>query len=299
MSGKLNEWWRRLREPGAREKLRTFWTLGRVAHLPTVWSNCLAGWLLSGGGGVFRFGALCAGASCLYLGGSFLQDVCDTGYDRAHRRERPIAAGRIDQGTVLLMSVGWFLCGLLLLVALGKVAAVLTVGLLATTLLYPVAHRTMPLAPAVFGLRRCLGYWIAGAAAPDGLGGLAVWSGLSLGCYVAGAAYLGNREVTPRCPQPFACALLAVPLLLAALANGPGYRASAAAVALAFVAWVLWSLRFAYWAKHRSVNLMVAGLGAGIALVDCLAIAGGSAWGALCWPCFAATLVLQRFVPDA
>ena len=30
--------------------LRTLLILGRVSNLPTVWSNCLAGWLLDGGG---------------------------------------------------------------------------------------------------------------------------------------------------------------------------------------------------------------------------------------------------------
>jgi hypothetical protein len=31
-------------------KLRTLLVLGRVSNLPTVWSNCLAGWWLGGGG---------------------------------------------------------------------------------------------------------------------------------------------------------------------------------------------------------------------------------------------------------
>ena len=31
-------------------KLRTLLVLGRVSNLPTVWSNCFAGWLLAGGG---------------------------------------------------------------------------------------------------------------------------------------------------------------------------------------------------------------------------------------------------------
>ena len=30
--------------------LRALLALSRVSHLPTVWSNCLAGWWLGGGG---------------------------------------------------------------------------------------------------------------------------------------------------------------------------------------------------------------------------------------------------------
>ncbi len=44
-------------------ELRSLLILGRVSNLPTVWSNCLAGWLLSGGGGAIRFVLLCLGAS--------------------------------------------------------------------------------------------------------------------------------------------------------------------------------------------------------------------------------------------
>ena len=37
---------------GARQpsNLRTLLVLGRASNLPTVWSNCFAGWLLGGGG---------------------------------------------------------------------------------------------------------------------------------------------------------------------------------------------------------------------------------------------------------
>src|SRR5213075_1303788 len=80
--------------------LRTFLILGRVSNLPTVWSNCLAGWWLGGGGNSGMLPFLFAGVTLLYLGGMFLNDAFDVEFDRQHREERPIPSGRISLATV-------------------------------------------------------------------------------------------------------------------------------------------------------------------------------------------------------
>jgi len=54
-------------------RLHTLLILGRVSNLPTVWSNCLAGWWLSGGGNFWKLALLLAGASALYTGGMFFE----------------------------------------------------------------------------------------------------------------------------------------------------------------------------------------------------------------------------------
>src|SRR2546429_470557 len=51
--------------------LRTLLVLGRVSNLPTVWSNCLAGWWLGGGGNIDKLPFLLEGATFLYTGGMF------------------------------------------------------------------------------------------------------------------------------------------------------------------------------------------------------------------------------------
>src|SRR3954453_21514837 len=90
---------------------RTLLVLGRVSNLPTVWSNCLAGWALAGSvplTGDFRqmieqpvrLLVLCAGASLLYIGGMYLNDAFDADFDRQHRRERPIPSGAIPVAAV-------------------------------------------------------------------------------------------------------------------------------------------------------------------------------------------------------
>ena len=49
--------------------LRTLLILGRTSNLPTVWSNCLAGWILGGEGNLKNLLLLSIGATLLYLGG--------------------------------------------------------------------------------------------------------------------------------------------------------------------------------------------------------------------------------------
>ena len=66
-------------------KCRTLLLLGRVSNLPTVWSNCLAGWLLGGGGEWWRLGLLSCGATSMYVGGMFLNDAFDAAFDKAEQ----------------------------------------------------------------------------------------------------------------------------------------------------------------------------------------------------------------------
>src|SRR5262245_63623198 len=89
-------------------QLRTLLILGRVSNLPTVWSNCLAGWILGGGGELFklplpdliRLAVLTAGATFLYVAGMYLNDAFDEQFDSQHRPERPIPSGAIRAATV-------------------------------------------------------------------------------------------------------------------------------------------------------------------------------------------------------
>src|SRR6266849_6042223 len=107
--------------------LRTFLLLGRVSNVPTVWSNCLAGWLLGGGGEWPRFAMLCAGATLLYVGGMFLNDAFDAEFDAQHRRERPIPAGAITRATVWRFGFVLLVVGGVLMSLLGMATAIVAV----------------------------------------------------------------------------------------------------------------------------------------------------------------------------
>jgi hypothetical protein len=76
-------------ESGKLTKFRTLLVLGRVSNLPTVWSNCLAGWWLGGGGNFWKLPFLLLGVSALYTGGMFLNDAFDAEFDRQRRAGTP------------------------------------------------------------------------------------------------------------------------------------------------------------------------------------------------------------------
>src|SRR5688500_10764621 len=98
-------------KPSSDNYWRTLLVLGRVSNVPTVWSNCLAGWYLGGGGTVQGFLLLCLGTTALYIGGMYLNDAFDVEFDRVNRPERPIPSGLITVGEVWAYGLGLLLIG--------------------------------------------------------------------------------------------------------------------------------------------------------------------------------------------
>ncbi len=84
-------------------KWRTLLILGRASNVPTVWSNCLAGWLIGGMAEYVVLLWLCLGGTLLHIGGMYLNDAFDVGFDRRFRQERPIPAGHIEEKTVWVL----------------------------------------------------------------------------------------------------------------------------------------------------------------------------------------------------
>ena len=168
--------------------------LGRVSNLPTVWSNCLAGWLLGGGGEYQRFGLLCAGASLLYIGGMFLNDACDVHFDMQHRSERPIPSGAITARTVWVLSFILLAGGASLLAAMGKPTMLVTLGLLVYIVAYDLIHKRTTFAPLLMAGCRFLLYLVAATTATGGITSKTLWCAGSLAVYIIGLSYIARRE---------------------------------------------------------------------------------------------------------
>src|SRR6266498_1266030 len=134
--------------------LRTFLLLGRVSNVPTVWSNCLAGWLLSGGGDGRRFGLLCLGGTCLYVAGMYLNDAFDAQFDRQHRPERPIPSGAIRVEAVWGWGFAWLGVGLASLFLFGKVTMILALLLTLSILVYDAVHKMFAFSPVLMAACR-------------------------------------------------------------------------------------------------------------------------------------------------
>ena len=285
--------------PDLTRQLRTLLVLGRVSNLPTVWSNCLAGWWLAGGGNFWKLPFLLLGASALYTGGMFLNDAFDAEFDQQRRASRPIPSGKIPLATVWRFGWGWLALGACCLCFLGKVAAVLALVLVLCILSYNAAHKVVTASPWLMGACRFWVYVIAGTAGGGGLVGWPVWCGAALAFYVAGLSYLARRE-TSRGPVPhWPLLLLVTPLVLALLMNQGHALKPAWLAAAIFSFWTARCVRTVFQRGGINVGRIVSGLLAGIILVDWLAIAPQCPpWlGGTLLFLFGATLLLQRFVP--
>lgn len=150
-----------------RSKARAYLLLARVSNLPTVWTNVLAGVVVA-------FPDLpsppvmpvIVSVSLFYMGGMFLNDAFDAGFDAKARPDRPIPAGDVSRTEVfigggLLMAIGE---GLLLWTYHPLPAMMWGLVLAAAIAYYDFQHKGNPFGPIVMGLCRALVYFVAAAA---------------------------------------------------------------------------------------------------------------------------------------
>ena len=287
--------------------LRTVLVLSRPWRLLTVWSNCLAGWWLGGGGNLDQLPFLFAGGALLHLGGAFLNDAFDADYDREHRRSRPIPSAAVTQGIVWRWGLGWLVAGALLLVWRGKLTGTVALALVFCIILYNTVHRLITVAPTLEGTCRCLFYLLGASLAERGVTGWSIWCGLALAAYTAGAGMLAGSGNKPPERRYGALGLLAVPIALALIMDVDGYREAGLLLSAVVAIWTIRSLR-PLWSPEPNITRTTSGLIAGIILVDWLATCpallpgrfndGPRQLSFAFLGLFLATLLLQRLVPD-
>jgi hypothetical protein len=281
------------------QKVRTLLILGRVSNLPTVWSNCLAGWWLSGGGNYWKLLLLLFGTSALYTGGMFLNDAFDVDFDRQRRPTRPIPSGAITEDLVWIYGWGWLALGVILLILCGIWAGVLAVVLAVCIVFYDAVHKVITASPWLMGFCRFWVYVIAGTTGQFGFNGWPIWCGAALAFYIVGLSYVARRE-SFRGPVPYwPLIFLAVPVILAMMMDTNAARLPAIFMSVVLMCWVIRCVRTVFFGGEMMVARIVSGLLAGIIFVDWVAVAP------MCPPplailfvvLFAGTLVLQRFIP--
>lgn len=282
--------------------------LGRVSNLPTVWSNCLAAWLLAGGALVEsadqqRFTWLIAGATLLFLAGMFLNDAFDVQFDREHRPERPIPSGAITAKTVWVLGIGQLLLGLGCLVWMNTLATLCALGLAASILLYDWLHKRTAWSPMLMGLCRLFLYLLAAATTTEPLGLSVVFCAFALWAYIVGLSNIARREATGGRVNSWPCWLLGFPLALAfALPYWDGdadisWRGVLVAAAL-YALWTVRSLLFTFKPMMPQYGRTVSGLLAGIVLFDFLLAANQDMeMGIVFFGLFGLALLFQRYIP--
>jgi 4-hydroxybenzoate polyprenyltransferase len=289
-------------------KLRTLLTLGRTSNLPTVWSNVLAGAVLSGA----EFGAapiaillLCG--SAFYEGGMFLNDAFDADVDARERPGRPIPSGLVSRATVYAIGYGLLAAGLLLLavaaalslVQPGPLVVVAGLGTCAAVLAYNRWHKGHAWSPIVMGACRAGLYVTAAFAVSPQLSRMLLLGAAALWLYIIGLTHVARFETGKAMDRAWVSAFVFAPLLAALPVVIEQRRAlPALCLALSF-GWSLRSLGFALRGGPGNIPRAVVSLIAGASLVDALFISllATPLHVLFALACFLVTLKWQRRIP--
>lgn len=258
--------------------LKTALVLGRVSNLPTVWTNVLAGLVLSGAPVAARpFLGLAIALSLFYVGGMYLNDAFDRQYDAAAYPRRPIPSGAVSARAVFLGGFAFLLSGELILVFLGRQESALTghraavVGLLliAAIVLYDLRHKETAWGPVIMSLCRALVYLVAASVITAAVSA-PLWIGMALlAAYVIGLSYIAKQETLSKVQNLWPLLFLLAPLgygaarirSLPSLLTGIGFL-----IWLGYAGWLLRSR------SRHDIRQGVMTLIAGIAWVDAFLI---------------------------
>jgi hypothetical protein len=252
--------------------LRTLLVLGRVAGLPVIWADGLAGWWLGGGSNYWKLPFLLLGLTALQTGGMFLHDAFDADSDQRGHAKRPIPAGKIPAPTVWRYGFSLLAIGLLLVLFCGQVAALGAVFLIISMLLFNFTHRWLTASPWLLGICHFWVYVIAGATGVNGLNGGVIFCGTALALYVAGAGHVTRHSLARRPIPLWATLLLVAPVVMAALLNTGSFLRAAIGFSILLLLWLGYCLRKALFPGEVNAKWAAANLFAGIVLVDWLAI---------------------------
>ncbi len=178
--------------------------LGRVANLPTVWTNCMVAWWLAGGAypdlgwPLWRAtGALLMGTSLMYMAGTTLNDAFDHDFDREYRPERPLPMGMLTLRTVWVLGVTQLVLGALLLTIVAG-ASLLAVALLTGLIIaYNAIHKEWSGSVGIMGLCRVMLYIIPATLPGRELNSaVLLWAG-ALFVYIVAVSISARAESIP------------------------------------------------------------------------------------------------------
>jgi len=246
--------------------LRTLWVISRPAGLPTVWSNCLAGWWLGGHQNSQALPLVLASTTLLYLGGGLLNNAFNVEFDKAHHPERPVPSGAIPWKAVWRCGLLLLALGALLLFGAGTFTASLGLCLVLCIVLFDALHRVTPWSSVLLGMCRLFVYLMGASISEHSLTGWPVWGGIAVAAYVCGVALFRPRNL-------WALTLMVCPLALAVVMDVGPYREGGLQLSAVFGLWVLLSLRQSLWAQEPNLPKTMANLQAGIVLADWVAVA--------------------------
>jgi 4-hydroxybenzoate polyprenyltransferase len=262
-------------------KLKTLLLLGRTSNLPTVWSNMLAGAVLSGAVfGANSLAVLLLCGSAFYEGGMFLNDAFDADIDAKERPGRPIPSGQAARSTVYLLGFGLLAAGLVALsisAALGftqpgELPILAGAFTCAAVLVYNRWHKGHAWSPLVMGACRAGLYATAALAVSGELGQVVLFGAGSLWLYIVGLTHIARFETGKILDRAWVSLFVFAPLLVAAPTLVRTLAPLPLLCAAALLVWTVRSLAFALQGGAGQIPRAVVSLIAGISLVDALFI---------------------------
>jgi 4-hydroxybenzoate polyprenyltransferase len=254
--------------------------LGRVSNLPTIWTNVLAGVVLSGATITpLSLAFLLLALSLFYLAGMYVNDAFDWEFDTVAYPQRPIPSGAVQVRTVFIIGFLGLTTGELLLIALGYGVedghgwppALAGLCLAATIVYYNVNHKNNPYGPVLMGLCRAQVYLTTALAVAPTLPEHVWWGAGLLFAYIIGLSYIARQETLTQLTSLWPMAFLAAPFVY-------GIQAALHSIVPALIyvglfAWVLYAVRRLMRRSQLDIREGVSKLIAGIALLDALLIA--------------------------
>jgi hypothetical protein len=278
--------------------LRAWFILGRVSNLPTVWTNVLAAWVLTGGPLTWsaQLAWLLLGVSLLYVGGTTMNDFADAAFDREYRKERPIPSGILSRATVGFVGALYILTGALAVMLGAHGVWYHLVGLIGAILIYTHCHKRWVGSVFFMGACRLFLSLLAASCLTTSLSTPVMVHAVCLFGYIVGLTFTArgeSRESQGPCwplallGLPFAGALYIEQSLLVLVFGG------------LFLGAVVMSLKTLIQRTDPArIGKAVALMLAGIALADAAFLASHSLAAALLGLVgFALALLAQRFVP--
>lgn len=280
-------------------KWRLWLRLGRVSNLPTVWTNGLAGWVLSGAAlDSASLWLLLMALSLFYVGGMYLNDAFDAVIDARERADRPIPQGEVTRTTVFVLGAIMLGLGAVLVFVQSLPAGFGGLALASVIVLYNRVHKRTAWGPVIMGGCRLLTYFTAALGA-NGITWPVLLGAFGLFCHVVGLTYAARQEAYNRVGNAWPLAVMVVPVLVMAFMATGGL---AFALLVGYVLWGGWALSLFFRRRPGDVPRGVVSLIAGIALYDAVLITAAGAPGLavlsmLAATAFLLTLALQRLAP--
>ena len=280
--------------------LRTLLILGRVSNLPTVWSNCLCAWILTGSEQVGSFILILTGTSSMYIGGMFLNDFCDVEFDTRHRPERPIPSALISRKNVFRISVFLIIGGFAVMAHINLDLLITSFLLMTLIVTYNIIHKKSPHAHLIMAGCRATLYLIV--AALTGIAdGSSILAAAAMFIYIASLSVLAQKEATATKVSFLPALLLFTPVFLLFCDNEMTLNAVSGVSILTAILWIIWSLKHSFASKPAEIGKTIALLLAGIPLIDLIKVLSIHPPNAFILTtftlCFIVSLLAQKTIP--